>query len=275
MKKLEAEVGSRLFHREGRRLVLTKLGNMLRPHLEQVDGEARAVEDVARKFRLLKQAPLRVGVMPSIGPAQLAGLFESFHRRHRGVELTVHEAPLGELLRDLEAGELDLALVSAPQGVGDVFRAEALYREGYVVIFPPGHPFERLERITLRDTSGHDYVDRLACELRETVLSVCRERKVELYAAFRSNREDWVQAMVLAGLGFAFMPRYSVTLAGLVSRPLVDPAVDREILAVDVRGRQRAPETQLLYDAAHAYAWHGKGPARQPPPQKRAAKAES
>ena len=258
MKKLESEVGSPLFHREGKRLVLTKLGTMLRPHLAQLQGEQRAVEDVARKFKLLRQAPIRVGVIPTIGPAQLARFFEGFRGRHRGIELTVHEAPAAELLRDLEAGEMDLALLSAPQGVGDVFRAEPLYREGYVVIFPPGHPFQRLEGVTLEDTSGHDYVDRLACELRETVMDVCRQRKVELYAAFRSNREDWVQAMVLAGLGFAFMPRYSVTLAGLMSRPLVDPPVEREIVAVDVRGRQRSPETKLLYEEAHAYSWPGK-----------------
>ena len=273
IRKLESEVGSPLFHREGKRLVVTKLGNLLRPHLEQVVGETRRVEDVARKFKLLRQAPLRVGAMPSIGPAQLARFFESFRNANRGIELTVHEAPLPQLLRDLEAGELDLALVSAPQGVGDVFRAEALYREGYVVVFPPGHPFERLQRVALQDTSGHDYVDRLACELREIVMGVCRESHVELYAAFRSNREDWVQSMVLAGLGFAFMPRYSVTLAGLLTRPLVDPAVEREILAVEVRGRQRSLETRMLFEAAKAYPWPGTARLPARPTSNRLAKA--
>ncbi len=269
VKKLEAEFGSPLFHREGKRLVLTKLGGMLRPHLEQVVGETQRVEDVARKFKLLKQAPLRVGTLPTIGPAQLARFFESFRNEHRGIEVTVHEAPLAELLRTLEAGDLDLALVSAPQGTGDVFRSESLYRESYVVICPPGHPFEAQKQVSLKETSGHDYVDRLACELREAVMGVCREKNIELYAAFRSNREDWVQSMVLAGLGFAFMPKYSVTLAGLVARPLVDPAVEREILAVDVRGRQRSPETQLLFEAARAFPWPGKPTAPARPVAKR------
>ena len=270
VKKLEAEVGSPLFHREGKRLVLTKLGTMLRPHLEQVLGETRRVEDVARKFKLLKQAPMRVGTMPTIGPSQLARFFEAFRNEHRGIEVSVHEAPVPELMRLLEAGELDVAFVSAPQGAGDVFRAEVLYRERYVVIVAPGHPFEAQKQVALEDTSGRDYVDRLACELRETVMGVCRDRQVHLYAAFRSNREDWVQSMVLAGLGFAFMPEYSVTLAGLVSRPLVDPAVAREILAVDVRGRQRSPETRIFFEAARAFPWpRGDAPpARAPSPRR-------
>ena len=49
-------------------------------------------------------------------------------------------------------------------------------------------------------------MDRLACEMRETVMAVCADMEVALYARFRSEREDWVQAMVLAGIGFAFMP---------------------------------------------------------------------
>ena len=50
-------------------------------------------------------------------------------------------------------------------------------------------------------------------------MEVCRNHAVNLYARFRSEREDWVQAMVLARIGFAFMPECSVTLPGLLQRP--------------------------------------------------------
>lgn len=257
IKKLESEIGSALLHREGKRLVVTELGCMVRPHLEQVLGETRLAEDVARNFRLLKQAPLRVGTMPTIGPVQLSRFIGHFKDRNPGIELTVREAALSLLLHDLEAGELDLAVVSAPQGLGDVFRAEILYRERYVVAFAPGHAFERLSTITLQDTSGQDYIDRLACELRETVMAVCKDRKIELYAGFRSDREDWVQSMVLAGVGFAFMPEYSITLNGLLARPLVDPPVERNVVAAEVRGRKRSAATLLFFEAIHAYQWPG------------------
>lgn len=62
--------------------------------------------------------------------------------------------------------------------------------------------------------------------MREMVMQVCAESEVSLYARFRSEREDWVQAMVLAGIGFALMPEYSVTLPGPMQRLLTEPAVD-------------------------------------------------
>src|SRR5579859_6765244 len=209
IKKLEGEIGAPLLHREGKRVVVTELGCRMRPHLEQVlDQTGRAV-DVARNFCLLRKAPLRVGTMSTIGPAQLSGFLAGFRATNPGIELTIEEARLPELLRRLEADELELAIMSSPHALPDAFRSEPLYRERYVVAFPRGHAFEQLEHVTLANTSGKDYVDRLACELREIVMGVCRERRVELYAGFRTDREDWVQTMVLAGLGFAFMPEYS------------------------------------------------------------------
>ena len=77
----------------------------------------------------------------------------------------------------------------------------------------------------VHDLSGEAYVDLLSCEMREMVMDVCAHRDIELYARFRSEREDWVQSMVMAQMGFAFMPEYSVTLSGLMQRPLVDPEV--------------------------------------------------
>jgi DNA-binding transcriptional LysR family regulator len=146
-------------------------------------------------------------------------------------------------------------LASAPQGLDDTFRSEALYRERYVVVFPPGHRLEGLQSIALADVAGEDYVDRLACEMREAVMAVCGQRKVELYATFRSEREDWVESMVLAGLGFAFMPEYSVRLHGLQHRPLVDPPVERTVLIADVRGRQRTPAAKLFVESIRGYDW--------------------
>ena len=255
IKKLETEIGSPLFYREGKRLVLTQLGRLLEPAFERALQGTENAHEIAHNFKLLRQAPLRVGVMSTIGPVRLARFLESFHRQHPGVELTVHDAALPSLLHDMESGELDLAVVSTPQPLGDAFRSEPLYVEPYVVVFAPGHRLERLEGIRLSDVNGEAYVDRLGCELRETVMAVCGQRKVELYAAFRSEREDWVESMALAGLGFAFMPRYSVRLAGLQQRPLLDPVVERTVLVVDVRGRHRVPAAKLFVEQLRTFQW--------------------
>ncbi|HEX5612129.1 MAG TPA: LysR family transcriptional regulator, partial [Burkholderiales bacterium] len=194
IQRLEREMGGPLFHREGKRLVLSRLGQMVRPHIEQLHGESETATAIARNFRLLKAAPLAIGIMPSIGPGRIAGFLDAFRRQHPSVELAMSVAPLPALAKSLEKGEIDLALLSAPGGLPETLRGERVYDERYMVVFPVGHRFERCAGLTLQDVGGEAYVDRLACELRETVMAVCAERRVDLYANYRSEREDWIEA---------------------------------------------------------------------------------
>jgi len=62
-----------------------------------------------------------------------------------------------------------------------------------------------------------------------------------------------VQAMVLARIGFAFMPEYSITIPELLRRPLVEPSVSRTISLVNVPGRPFSPEFRLA-GLAHCYS---------------------
>lgn len=255
VKKLEGEVGGELFHREGKRLVLSPLGRLIQPALEQAVMGAQSARSIADNFRLLRQAPLRLGLQSTIGPTLVASFLSSFHRKQPGVELTLQDGSRDQLLALLESGDLEIAVLSGAQAVPDVFRHEKLYAEPYVVVLPAGHPLGRLPAIRLADVNGEPYVDRLSCEMRDAVMALSREQNVSLYATFRSEREDWVEAMVHAGLGFAFMPMFSIRSTQLQTRPLVEPAVQRDVLAVEVRGRARSPAAKLFMEDIHAFRW--------------------
>lgn len=261
VKKLEGEVGGELFHREGKRLVLTALGRLIQPALEQAVVGAQSARSLADNFKLLRQAPLRLGIQTTIGPTRIAAFLSQLHRKQPGVEITLEDGARDALLARLERGELDFVLLSGAQLLPDAFRSEKLYAEPYVVVLPAGHPLGRLPQVRLADVNGEAYVDRLACEMREAVMALSRESGVSLYATFRSEREDWVEAMVLAGLGFAFMPMYSIRSRDLQQRRLVEPEVQREVLAVDVRGRARSPAARLFLDEIKAHVWQPAAPA--------------
>lgn len=255
IRKLEEELGAPLFHREGKRVLLSELGQIMRPHLAQALERMESARAAAVNFRLLNKAPLRLGALSTLGLQRLTGFLADFQREHPGVELGVHEGLAPQLTAKLEAGELDLALLSVECGLDAALRVEPLYAERYVVIFPPGHRFQQQNALTLAEVSGEAYVDRLACEMREMVMAVCAQRDVELYATFRSEREDWVQGMVAAGMGFAFMPEHSITHGGVLARPLVDPVVTRTVALVHMPGRPFSPAAAAFARMARSYVW--------------------
>jgi DNA-binding transcriptional LysR family regulator len=255
IKKLEAQLGSPLFHREGRHIALTEFGRRMAPHLGQIVEQAKAAETVANDFRLLNRVPVRVGIMSTIGPMRIAALMASIEKQAPGLETAVRDGAPEALAAQLDADELDMAILNPLDGLGENYRAEPLYSERYVVLLPPDHPFRERNALALRDLSGQPYVDRLACEMREMVMGVCDDMGVKLYARFRSEREDWVQAMVMASIGFAFMPEYSVTHPDSVRRPLVDPEVKRTISLITVRGRKHAPAVSAFLRGVRAHKW--------------------
>lgn len=257
VKTLEEELGAPLFHREGKRILLTDFGQSILPHLKQILSEAEATRSLADNFRLLNKVPVRLGVMTTVGHVRLSRFLARFQREFEGVELAVSEAPLAQLRKQLADGELDIAIVNPVGDLPEEMHCRPLYEERYIVILPPEHRLAQQNAIALADLSGEPYVDRLSCEMREMVVSTCQGLGIELYARFRSEREDWVQAMVLARIGFAFMPEYSVSLPGLIQRPLIDPALSRTISVASVRGRQFSPATAAMVRLAQTFEWPG------------------
>jgi len=257
VKTLESEMGAPLFHREGKRVLLSDFGKRMLPHLQRIMDEAEVAHDLAQNFKLLIKVPVRLGVMSTVGHLRFARFLGQFEQAHEGVELSVSEDSVERLKARLYDGEIDLAVLNPLDGLGDDFHARELYKERYIVIFPPEHPLGERNAIKLSDLSGEPYVDRLACEMREMVTAVCEQRNIDLYARFRSEREDWVQAMVLARIGFAFMPEYSVSLPGLLQRPLIEPEVERSISLVSVPGRPFSPAVQAFVRSAQAFSWPG------------------
>ncbi|MDX8480360.1 LysR family transcriptional regulator [Mesorhizobium sp. VK24D] len=255
IKKLEANLGTPLFYREGHRLQLSEFGRRMEPSLARIVEQTEMAETAAENFRLLNQAPIRLGVMSTIGPLGLSRFLADFERDCPGVEVAVSENSPERLADRLAADELDLAILNARDGLGESYRSEPLYTERYVVLLPPQHPLKEKNGLTLQDLSEQPYVDRLSCEMREMVIGLCESRDVKLYARFRSEREDWVQAMVMANIGFAFMPEHSVTHPDALRRPLVDPIIERTISLVSLPGRRHSPGVAAFVRASRGRRW--------------------
>ena len=75
---------------------------------------------------------------------------------------------------------------------------------------------------------------------------------------YQSERDDWILAMVAAGLGYAFMPALSVDHPRVAARPLVDPEIWREVALVTVRGRPHSPGVGALVQEAMRLPWLGR-----------------
>ena len=257
IKRLESELGGSLFQRKGRAVELTDFGRTMRATLAEFAAHSERVRAVAHNELNLKSTPLRLGVLSSIGPVRIARFLAHVERQMPTVEVTVEEDLLDKLWTRLADGNLDVCLLNRVPETPVRFRTTKLYEERYVVVLPPNHVLCAKSQIELSDLDGLPYIDRLSCELRQAMAGVLKERRITMYAKFRSAREDWVQSMVLAGMGFAVMPEYSVTHPDLVIRVLVKPELTREIALLVSTSPEPAAHVERFVDTARAFAWPG------------------
>jgi LysR family transcriptional regulator, hydrogen peroxide-inducible genes activator len=238
---LEHDLGGPLFHRERARTHLTELGRMMLPYLQSANANAATAKTRAKAFKGLQDAPLSIGVMCTIGPNHLLDLFAAFRAEHRGVKTRLTDASADALCELLVKGELDLAIYAMPGDQDPRFHHLALFQERFLIACAPGHRFEKLNAVRVKDLDGEDYVGRLTCEFWEFFERTYESMDVKLNMTYCSEREDWVQMIVKAGIGVASIAESGVVADGLVLRPLIEPEVLRAVNLVSVRGRPHTP----------------------------------
>ena len=259
IRKLEDELGGPLVSRERGNIHLTDLGRLLEPSLREMIVQANQAKRAAESFLRLKGAPIRLGVMCTIGPVRFTGFLNAFRISHPGVELTLIEGTSSELKDFLRTGDLDVAIISDPDGFEPPHHARVLYEEPFVLACGPTHPFAARAAVTPDDLEGQIYLQRIHCEYRDRLAQMLSDRGVSIRRAHRSEREDWIQSMVAADMGVCFLPSFSATIPGLVLAPFVDPTVAREVCAVTIWQRHPSPPIAALLAALDRYGWTNEG----------------
>jgi LysR family transcriptional regulator, hydrogen peroxide-inducible genes activator len=255
VQKLEEEMGGLLLRRERSRTHLTEFGQAMRPHLEEVLRNTGAAGTTAKSFLTLDGGALRLGVMCTVGPLRCVGVMTRFNREHPAIALSLREGVPQRLAELLAAGELDLAIMTVPEIFSAQFQVKPLYRERFVVAFPPGHRFQGQETVRTADCDGESYLMRLNCEYGTYWDDFLAAQGIALKEVYRSEREDWIQTMVMAGLGICFMPEFSPSLPGLSTRPLVEPEVHREVALITMPGRRFSSAAAAFVRTVTQHRW--------------------
>jgi DNA-binding transcriptional LysR family regulator len=258
IKLLEEEFGGLLFHRERARTHLSELGQAVRPYLEEVQRQSLQAKRLATSFIELKATPLKLGIMCTIGPGNFVGLLSSLQAQHPGIELHIMDAGAPDLQGRLLDGELEAAISCWPDQTDERLHHLPLFREQFFIVLGRQHRLAANNAVRVSDLNGERYLNRINCEQASLARDIFARHGTKVERVYRSERDDWILAMVAAGLGFGFMPQYSIAeRPDIVVRPLIEPEFWREISLVTVRGRPHSPAIGALVREAMRTPWLG------------------
>jgi len=235
IKKLEDELGERLFDRMKREARLTAHGELFLRRAVKILEEADAATREANDAKNLLSGMLAVGVLPTIAPYLLPDLCAAFTKKFPGVETVVHEDTTAQLLGQVLSYEIDLALASRP--IEDQrLEVRDLFTEELKLGLPTQHRLTRKRFIKFGDLNKEQLiVMRPGHCLGDQVLGFCGREGAHPKISLRSAQLETIQALVRAGVGLSLIPEMAVLKNRRDApeyRSFAAPKPERKIVAV-------------------------------------------
>jgi LysR family hydrogen peroxide-inducible transcriptional activator len=244
--RLERELDVTLVDRTTGRL--TEEGEAVVGRARRIYGELDAlVADVA-SVNSEVTGTARLGIIGTTARWLTARLLEAATDEHPKLRVVVVDATSTSLLPQLDAGELDLAIVALPAHDADV-EVEPLFDEDLVLVTPPDHPLGALETVTIEQLAAHPLLlGAKGTALRDDLDVVAAREGVELQAKAEIDGMRLLASLAFEGFGAAVLPAAAVPrwYPGDFRTVIVEGAGGRSVgLARRRRGMPSAPARAL------------------------------
>ena len=253
LKKLEEYLGVTLFERNKHHLRPTPIGEQIIEQARIALGVVAQIKELARRGHDPMNGPLRLGVIPTLGPYLIPHLLPDIRDQFPDLHLFLREDLTSHLLERLRQGRLDALLLALPVRGDDVEVLE-LFRESFVVALPTGHWLAGKRRLTERDLASENVLllEEGHC-MRDQALAICGAQASDQREELKATSIETLRQMVAAGVGCTLLPLLaSLPGAGSVRdemvqiRPFIAPEPVRTIGLVWRRNYPRESTIRTL-----------------------------
>ncbi|WP_027549713.1 LysR family transcriptional regulator [Bradyrhizobium sp. Cp5.3] len=199
IKRLEEDVGQVLLHRDGKDVRPTEAGERLLSYARRLLSLAEEARDMLRQPD--GEGAIRLGIPEDFAAYRLAKLLGAFSRSHPGLRLDVRADQSKNLSRDLERGELDLALYKREAGEKG---AIAVWPEQVHWVTSKSHPINA--DVTSVPLIGFP----LGCLYRAGAIHALESAGRPWHMAYTSSSLAGIQAAVAAGMGLSILSEMAI-----------------------------------------------------------------
>lgn len=229
---LEAELGTPLFDREGKRVRLNAYGQAF---LRQVEKILDLTDEAAFMIRDMKsgcRGQVRIGSsFPITPPSDVFYYQYQFFQTQPDVALFLHVHSPGRVVSLLEERELDFGISQTPLARPGLI-SEPLYTDKIGLIVGPGHRLAGVERAALREAAGERFLcNSAAPDPNDSGRYLCGLAGFAPNVIYEGESADLIGECVSAGRGISFVSR--ARYEAFMRRPNL-PEWERELHYVEL-----------------------------------------
>ena len=224
IKKLETELGIKLFDRSQKQLSLTPEGNIF---LNRIELALRSIQDAVLEvndYKQLQKGTIKIGIPSMIGAYLFPKIFSSFQQLYPHLDIYLYEEGSMTIREQLERDDLDFGIVIISDASASL-QLLPMSRNQIVACIPEKHPLARKDSISINDVAKADLIMlKEGSFLRQLVLSKIKRANIMPEIVLESNQIETVKGLIASNVGIAFLLDFIVKGApGIRAVPFDDP----------------------------------------------------
>lgn len=239
IKKLEERLGVELFARTNQGVMTTEVGARIVKTSKEVIRNAQQIADTAAEYRDPFAAPLKIGIIPTLGPFAVPYMADSIAIICDELKVAFREKPTAEILTEMENRNVDIGMVSGPLELPGC-KFTPVFREPLCLVVPSDHSLAELDFVEPDEIP----IERLLllteehC-LRSDTIAICNDKNIGVDVpqhVFASNLLT-MSHFVARGVGCSLLPR--------LGKPFLESA-NPKIRFIDIKGNAYARDIGFL-----------------------------
>ena len=158
MKNLEKELGKSLFQKQGRNIVLTEEGFLLRKRAEDILDMVDKTYAEFQEMNILDGGDIRIGCAESYLIRHLANTIKQLRQDYPRLYYHITSGDTDVVLERLDRGILDFAILVEPPNLARYHYLELPGRDTWGVVMPRKHPLAQKKAIAFRDLLDYELI---------------------------------------------------------------------------------------------------------------------
>ena len=242
--QLEQELGTRLFEKKGRNVVLTRYGKMFLPYVEEslkvLDEGVQRVKEVNGS----KEGIIHLAYIYTMGSEFTPKIVRKFLDTYPDYNIDFHftVGTTGEIIEGLKDDKYDIIFSSYQDGEPDV-DFKKIGNQKLVLAVPQDHPLSIKDSVDLRDTIEFPqiYFEK-GSGLRPVIDQMYEEIGQFPKVAFEMEEDSSMAGLVAQGFGIAVMPDIPILKSlGVKTLDIYNPSYERAVYLATLKKRYLSP----------------------------------
>ena len=224
IKKLETELGIKLFDRSQKQLSLTPEGTIF---LNRIEQALRCIQDAVLEvndYKQLQKGTIKIGIPPMIGAYLFPRIFSSFQHLYPHLDIYLYEKGSMAIRQQLERDELDFGIVILAEAAPNL-ELLPMSRSQIVACVPENHPLAKQDSISIDDLDSTDLIMlKEGSFLRYLVQNRMNTANVHPEIVLESNQIETIKGLIASNVGVSFLLDFVVKgTPGIKILPFKEP----------------------------------------------------